>query len=195
MTVTARLFLCVIACCFLTAAADMEPEYVNEAKIPAEVRPFILRGMKLLAMERADLNGDGLNDYLLVLEKPGQVERQRPLLIVLRTPDGKLTLAKRNDRAVFCSTCGGMMGDPFQGIKAGKKTFTISHYGGSAWRWSTETTFAYSRKDRTWQLVLVRDDSFHASDPEKVTSKEYKPPRDYGKIDFADFDPEKYLKK
>ncbi|NVN93495.1 MAG: hypothetical protein HXX11_23260, partial [Desulfuromonadales bacterium] len=115
-------------------------------------------------------------------------------LIVIRSADGSLNLVKRNNKVVYCSTCGGMMGDPFQGISARKKTITVSHFGGSAWRWATTTTFNYSRKDNTWQLVLVQNDSFHASDPENLTSKQHKPPRDYGKIDFAEFDPDNYLK-
>lgn len=184
-----------LLCLFMNSEANAESDYVDDTKIPEEIRSFILPDTRLLAIETADLNRDGLNDYLLVLEKPDVEEEQRPLLILLRLADGSLKLVKQNNRAVYCSSCGGMMGDPFQGVKAGKGTFTISHYGGSAWRWSVETTFNYSKKDKTWQLVLVQNDSFHAGDPEDVTSKSYRPPKDYGKIDLADFDPDNYLKK
>ncbi len=185
----------ILFCLFINSEANAESDYVDDAKIPAEIRSFILPDTHLLAIETADLNRDGLDDYLLVLEKPNVEEEQRPLLILIRLIDGTLRLVKQNNKAVYCSSCGGMMGDPFQGVKAGKGTFTISHYGGSGWRWSVETTFNYSKKDQTWQLVLVQNDSFHVSDPEDATTKSYKPPKDYGKIDFADFDPETYLKK
>jgi hypothetical protein len=182
---------------FISATAYAEPNYIDDAELPAEIRSFILPKTRLLAMEKADLNRDGLEDYLLVLEKqnPEQEEGQRPLLILTRLPDGSLKLVKQNHKLVYCSSCGGMMGDPFQGVKAGKGTFTVSHYGGSAWRWSVDTTFNYSRIDKTWQLVQVQHDSFHAGDPEKVKTERHRPPKDFGKIDIADFDPDNYLKK
>lgn len=184
----------VMLCLLWATTALAESEYLDDSKIPAEIKPFILPGTRALALEAADLNGDNLKDYLLVLEKPGVEEGQRPLLIIVRTADGKLKLAKRNDKVVFCSTCGGMMGDPFQGVRVSAKSFTVDHYGGSGWRWSTATTFNYSRRDKTWQLVMVRNETFHAGDPEKVETTIHKPPRDFGKIDIADFDPENYLK-
>jgi len=104
-------------------------------------------------------------------------------------------LAKRNDRIIYCSTCGGMMGDPFVGITAGRKTFTVEHYGGSAWRWSNSYKFNYSRIDNAWQLVEVREESFHVSDQEGGESRTYTPPKDFGKIDIADFDPDNWMKK
>lgn len=84
------------------------------------------------------------------------------------------------------------MEDPFQGVTAGLRTFSVDHYGGSAWRWSVSTQFAYSRRDDTWQLVRVVNESFHTLDPEGVKRKVETPPRDFGKIDIADFDPQRY---
>ncbi len=84
------------------------------------------------------------------------------------------------------------MGDPFQGIEAGPKTFTVSHYGGSAWRWSIAYKFNYSRKDNTWQLVKVEEGRYHTSDPDAGKSKTYTPPKSFGKIDIADFDPDNW---
>lgn len=190
-----KTILIAIAGLFLSGTAQAESQYIEENKIPMEIRKFILPGTHLLAMESADLNGDNLADYILVLEKPDVEEEQRPLLIITRSADGSLKRVKQNNKAVYCSNCGGMMGDPFQDVSVGPKTFTINHYGGSGWRWSTSTTFNYSRKDKTWQLVGVETSSFHAADHEKVETKHHKPPRDFGKIDIADFDPDNYLKK
>lgn len=190
-----KIIFTTFACLFLAVVARAESTYIAEEKIPAEVRKFITPGTHLLAMETADLNGDNLADYILVLEKPDVEDDQRTLLIITRSPDGSLNRVKQNSKVVYCSTCGGMMGDPFQDVTVGPKTFTINHYGGSGWRWSTSTTFNYSRKDKTWQLVDVETSSFHASDPEKIKTTHHKPPRDFGKIDIADFDPDNYLKK
>jgi hypothetical protein len=174
----------------------------GELKVSAEVAPFVEAGTKAIAVEQGDLNGDGRVDVVLVLERenPAKDENdfpvnQRPLLLLLRGADGKLTAAKRNERLVMCSQCGGVFGDPFEGISVGRNTFTADFYGGSAWRWKYSYKFNYSRIDKTWQLVRVESLSYHTSDPDKVETKAYTPPKNFGKIDLADFDPENYLKK
>jgi hypothetical protein len=192
--------LAVLACLpsFARDGADLLPE----EEIPPAIRPFVLEGTLPLALEKADLDGDGLQDAVLVLEKqktspdaPDIEEGQRPLLVLLGQPDGSYRLAKRNDRIVYCSTCGGIMGDPFQWVEVGPRTFTVHHYGGSAWRWSNAFTFNYSRRDHTWQLVRVETRRFNAADPGNVDVTVETPPRDFGKIDIADFDPDDYQGK
>ena len=174
----------------------------SELKIPAEVAPFVESGTKPIALEQADLNGDGRGDFTLVLEKESTAKDQydlpvdqRPLLILLRGADGKLTLVKRNDQIIMCSKCGGAFGDPFAGVFARRNTFSVEHYGGSAWRWQYSYKFNYSRIDKTWQLVRVQEVSFHTFEPNKAKTRIYTPPRHFGKIDIADFDPDNYLKK
>ena len=183
----------------ITAHAQTDPVVV-----PVEVKPFVEQQSKPIALESADLNGDGLKDYILVLEreKPslkdehGFPKNQRPLLILVRGTGNKLTVAKRNELIVMCSECGGMMGDPFVGLTVAKNTFTVNHYGGSAWRWSTDYRFNYSRIDKTWQLVRIEETSFHASDPDKTLKRKIRtPPKHFGKVDIADFDPSKFEKE
>lgn len=168
----------------------------DDLKIPAEVKPFVEKGTKAIALESADLNGDNLKDYVLILEKEKPEKdkqdfpvKQRPLLIIVRDKKNKLSAVKRNENMVMCSECGGVMGDPFDSVKVGKNTFTVSHYGGSGFRWSAEYKFNYSRIDKTWQLVQVKKASFHVSDVNNVTRTVLTPPKDYGKIDVADFNP------
>jgi hypothetical protein len=81
------------------------------------------------------------------------------------------------------------MGDPFGGVTVGPGTFTVSNAGGTGWRWSSLYTFNYSRRDDTWQLVRVEEHGFHASEPGKGRTTVSTPPKDFGKIDIADFDP------
>ena len=178
----------------LTAAAQDE-----ELKVPAEVQPFVEAGTKAIAVETADLNGDGRGDFVLVLERANPAKdaddfpvNERPLLILLRGVDGKLSEAKRNERVVMCSKCGGVWGDPFEGVVVGRNTFTVEHYGGSNWRWKNSYKFNYSRIDKTWQLVRTEEVEYHTSDPDKMKTQVFTPPRHYGKIDIADFDPENY---
>jgi hypothetical protein len=164
--------------------------------IPAELEAFIEPQTILLAHAAADLNGDGLSDYVFILEKqknqpsdPDIEQGQRPLKIALRGSDHALRVVKTNDKIVYCSSCGGVFGDPFDGLTARTKSFTVSHYGGSNWRWAKTAKFNYSRIDDTWQLVRVEEHSYHTSDPENIESARYTPPKDFGKIDIVDFDP------
>ena len=167
----------------------------DDLKIPAEVKPFVEKGTKAIALESADLNGDNLKDYVLILEK-GKPEKdkydtpinQRPLLIIIRDKQNKLSAVKRNEKIVMCSVCGGAMVDPLEEVEVGDKTFTVSHYGGSGIRWSVRYKFNYSRIDKTWQLVEVKNESYSTDDVDKVKSTILKP-KDFGKIDVADFNP------
>ncbi|HET6889580.1 MAG TPA: hypothetical protein VFH31_00645, partial [Pyrinomonadaceae bacterium] len=136
----------------------------SELKVPAEVTPFVESGTKAIALEKGDLNGDRREDFILVLEKENPAKdqddfpvNQRPLLILLRGADGKLSSAKRNERIIMCSQCGGVFGDPFEGVVVGRNTFSVEHYGGSNWRWQYSYKFNYSRIDKTWQLVRVQE--------------------------------------
>ena len=162
-----------------------------QGDVPADVRPFVEKNTSVLAVERGDLDRDGDADVVLVLE-PTDPEQPRPLLVLVRDAKGTLKLAKRSAKAVACRTCGGVMGDPFQGVHVENGRFTIEHYGGSSWRWSASYTFAWSRRDRSWQLVRVEGSSFHASEPDKVDTKIETPPKDFGLIDLTEFDPENY---
>ena len=168
-------------------------------EVPPELRAFVEPKTLAISVSTADLDRDGDQDYVLVLERQDEKyldldssDGQRPLLVIVRAADGSLGVAKRSERAVMCSTCGGVMGDPFMEVTAGPGTFSISHYGGSAWRWSADYRFNYSRRDATWQLVEVKGASFHVNEPEKEELRRYTPPKDFGKIDIADFDPEDF---
>ncbi|MBV9928425.1 MAG: hypothetical protein JOZ96_25645 [Acidobacteria bacterium] len=189
----------VVLCLLLSCSAPAAAARQDELKVPAEVLPFVEAGTKAIAVEAADLNGDGRGDFVLVLERenPAKDENdfpvnQRPLLLLVRGADGRLSAVKRNERLVMCSRCGGVFGDPFEGVTAKRNTFTVDFYGGSNWRWKYEYTFNYSRVDKSWQLVRTEEISYHTSDPDKMKTRVYTPPRDYGKIDIADFDPENY---
>jgi len=167
--------------------------------IPNDLRPFIEPATKLIAYQTADLNGDGTSDYVFVLEKqprkpddPPIEQGQRLLKIATRLANGTLSVVKTNANIVFCSTCGGIMGDPFESLTAAAKTFSVRLSGGSNSRWAYMFKFNYSRRDNTWQLVLAEETSYQASDPKNVERKTFTPPKDFGKIDIADCDPEHY---
>jgi hypothetical protein len=170
-------------------------------KLIESVKGLLIAGETVIDVQQADLDRDGLDDLLLVTErkipaKPPDdwIQTTRSLLVLTRQAEGGYVLRARNDKVVYCAECGGMMGDPFDGVSAAPGTYTVAHYGGSAWRWSVSTTFNYSRRDKAWQLVSVKSDYFHVAD-EDTTGKSATlvPPNHYGKIDLRDFDPEDFI--
>lgn len=181
--------------------AGREP-VARDALLP-ELAPFVPGGQIVIAQARADLDADGRDDVLLVLEADREAtkgnepdELPRRLLILRRDASGALQLVKQSEQAVLCRQCGGVMGDPFESVEAKKGSFTITHYGGSAWRWASRYQFNYSRRDQTWQLVYAEETSFHAGDPEKTQKKSVaRPPKQFGKIAIDEFDPYDYRGK
>ncbi|GAB2767814.1 hypothetical protein GCM10027175_00780 [Hymenobacter latericoloratus] len=146
----------------------------------------------MLDMETGDLNRDAYPDKLLVLDSVQTdstafgSEARRPLLVLTSNVQGQYTLAARNDNAAMCSGCGGMMGDPYQGLTIKNGYFSVEHYGGSAWRWTHIVTFKYNPADHHWYLHREGGDSFHAADPEKVETH-VKTTRDFGRVRFEQY--------
>jgi len=170
----------------------------SDVNVPDEVKPFIESGSAAETVEKGDLNGDGRPDYILVYAKPPKPDDTfddddlRTTVVLIRDAAGKLSAAAANDAAAFCRSCGGVLGDPFQGVKIKGTSFTIMNYGGSSDRWSNEYTFSYSKRDNNWQLTRAEESSFSAFTPDKVKTKVLTPPKNYGLINFADFDPGAY---
>jgi hypothetical protein len=175
----------------------------DEIKVPDDVKPFVGKGFIPIALENGDLNADGRKDHILVVSEIVHEDAaweegagERSVLILIREPGGTLRLAAQNGAVIYCRNCGGVFGDPFAGVNIRGTSFSINNYGGSNDRWSYSYTFAYSRRDRTWQLVRVVDESFRTFDPKHtMRSRVYTAPKNFGLINFADFDPDNFLGK
>jgi hypothetical protein len=188
-----------LAALLMSGGAAAQTSRYDDVAIPAAARPFVVSETRPIAFETADLDRDGRPDALLVLEattrKPDDDEADgfgRTLVVLVGQPDGTYREAARNAKVAYCTGCGGVMGDPFEGVEAKPGSFTVSNAGGSSWRWSVDYTFTYSRRDRTWQLVRVTSRSLHTSKPDLEEVKVSTPPKDFGKIALADFDPESW---
>ena len=86
-------------------------------------------GFQALDFAAADLDADGRQDAVLILRRTDEDdvangEAPRPLLLLLRQPDGRLAQARRTERLVYCRACGGMLGDPYQSLTAARGRFT-----------------------------------------------------------------------
>ncbi|MGV8958888.1 MAG: hypothetical protein ACOH1V_00640 [Stenotrophomonas sp.] len=159
-----------------------------------DAQAFVPAGAKLLETSKGDLNGDGIEDVLLVIDPPapgtlpvGEEGPNRILMLVLGSADGKWLLAARNDKLVPCSTCGGVMGDPFGYARVSAGSFTVVNSGGSRERWTDSYTFRYAPADKAWWLEGVSrqviDTDTDAENKRDFTAAEL------GKVRFEDFDP------
>jgi hypothetical protein len=179
------------------AVANKQQADVISTESPQEneLAQFLLPGHEVLDFQKGDINADGLEDGILVQKAIDELEAYevsgqpvpRPLMLLLRQQDGALKLAARNDQLVYCVECGGMMGDPYQGITIKGNYFSIEHMGGSAWRWSHIITFKYNPKKQGWYLHKDGSQSFHAADPDSTMEEKIKTTKDFGELNFTDY--------
>lgn len=171
--------------------------------IPSEIAPFAEKGTIIITWKSADLNGDGLSDYLVVLEQqkknsadPDIKTKQRPVLIIVRQLDNSLKLVKRNDIVASCSTCSGNRDEGLAEVTATNRSFSISNQTLSKYYLNTDTyVFGYSKRDNTWQLVRVESNQeIFAGNGSNIKNIDT-PPHGFGKIDFSEFDPEFYIQQ
>lgn len=173
----------------------IKSENLDPENLPKELKAFIPDDYVALNATTGNLNLDSFSDVILVVKKPNEKETsvvvdhptKRPLLILIGEGNKKYKLAGRNDDVVFCVNCGGVFGDPFEGITIKNGFFSVEHYGGSSWRWSKVITFKYSAPDKNWVLSRVGSDSFHVSDPNKVKST-VKTAKNFGKVLFEKYE-------
>lgn len=168
---------------------------IDPENLPTELKAFVPEGYEALNATSGDLNLDSFPDVVLIIRQPNEHDTsdvvdhptKRPLLILLGEGGNKYKLAARNDNVVLCVDCGGVFGDPFEGVSIKNGVFSVEHYGGSAWRWTKIITFKYSPKDKNWLLSRVGSDSFHTSDPNKVKST-IKTAKNFGRVLFEKYD-------
>jgi len=162
---------------FLLILANAAFQGFSQSKtLPAEARPFVLKGYEMMDYITGDLNGDKRADAILILKVVGEdtlIEDTlvRPFLILLRLANGKLRQEKRSDNMILCRHCGGVFGDPYEDTRIYNNGFTINFYGGSSWRWTYQYTFTYNATKKNWLLSKEEQGSFQSGDPE-MTMKE-----------------------
>ncbi len=181
--------------CVFVFIAYAQPTIKSTVKVPDNLKAFVLSGYEVIDLAMGDLNRDVYPDYIMVLRKPNEKQtsdvtehpEKRPLLILIGRADKTYKLAGRNDKVVYCVDCGGIMGDPFQGVLIKNGYFSVEHYGGSAWRWTRIITFRYSASDKKWFLHKDGGESFHAGSPEKSETS-VNTVKNFGRVLFEKFD-------
>jgi hypothetical protein len=139
------------------------------------ISAFVPKGWIILDSAFADFNNDKMKDAVIVLSTPKSENRENDLneciraIVILQKTNTGYTLNTFCNNAILCLGCGGVFGDPYEGISLNKNVLKISHYGGSNWRWSTNYTFRF--QNNKWVLIGAKHDSyFNASDCDGTAS-------------------------
>jgi len=158
------------------------------SNIPKSVLKIIPKDYKVLNFTKGDLNKDKFDDAILILKHNGEDkdEFKRPLYILLGSKGENYKVIAKNSNAVLGYFDGGVFGDPFDGVTIKNGYFSIEHYGGSNWRWTRIVTFKYNKKKKNWFLYKDGGDSYHTSNPDKV-STEIQTVKDFGIVPFKKY--------
>lgn len=160
-------------------------------------RTFIPTDYTVLGRAAADIDGDGHTDWVVALRNPCEKmngDTTRPLLLLKGNGRGGYRLLARNDSVILCYNCGGVHGDPFQRIKAGRGWFSVRHFGGSGWRWTRIITFAYDRHRKQFLLRSDAGRSWNDSWPKEGGPFRNRP-QDFGLLAFEQFSYDRAFEK
>lgn len=204
------LILILTVCVFTVSSQDV---HFTDSKATStidinKISQFIPAGYSILDTIKGELNGDNIEDLILILKKNGEdtmynPSPKRPLCILIGLPDGNYKLAAKNDNVVYKHDEGGMSNDePYDGTGIENGIFTVNHYGGSGVnKWDVQTSFKYSPKDSNWYLYKTvnhdvtlnynNNDTINTNNPEVTVDSEediIKTEKDFGKILFEEYD-------
>jgi hypothetical protein len=128
---------------------------IRAVDIPKHIpKNFIMK-----AFVQGNLNGDEIEDVLLIAENPAQKDAPRQVLVLEGQKDATLKVADMGAKAALCQGCGGTMGDPFQdAVLLKDNTFQLNFEGGSREKWKRSVDFQYDTNLKKW--LLVRDEHY-----------------------------------
>lgn len=165
----------------------------DEEHKPTIFDSYLPLGYEIMDSVSGDVNSDNLTDYILVLQKNDEDSLsvlgesvKRPMIILTGSTSGSLVLAGRNDEIAFCKTCGGVYGDPYNGMDILSGNFSVSNYGGSNQRWSKITLFRHSKLAQKFLFIKETNEDFDVLKPDKITTRIK---NGDGKTDFINYSP------
>lgn len=148
----------------------------------------------ILDSASGNLNNDRFKDLILILKycnKNENADTIRPLLLLEGNNQGLYKIIARNDSVVLCKSCGGVFGDPYEGISIKKGVFSIEHRGGSRWRWTRIITFKFDKTSNQFMLYRDAGVSYDSSNPDKKPEDQLYNKNDFGRLQFSKYSYEK----
>lgn len=103
----------------------------------------------ILELQQADLNKDGVNDLVLVIEKDKSTNEvpERALMIAMANKNHGYLESIIGYNTILKSDEGGVWGDPFASVSVDNGVVILNHYGGSNWRWYSTYKFRFQDDD------------------------------------------------
>ncbi len=97
-----------------------------------------------------DLDKDGVDELVVAYNTKSdedEIDKGVPReLIIYKKQNNQWAVWQKSMQALYGSSDGGMMGDPFGGIAIEKGVLKISQEGGSSWKWNHTDKYRYDGK-------------------------------------------------
>jgi hypothetical protein len=138
-----------------------------------------------------DLDGDKIPEKVIIYNIPtnddsGDIRE----IQILKKVNNKWKILEKSRKAIYGSKDGGMMGDPYQSTTIEKGILSITHYGGSSWKWGG--TDKYRFQNGHFELIGISSENgkpeeywttidFNLSTGKLVFDKEVTNTKEYGK--------------
>ena len=103
----------------------------------------------IIASVYGDLDKDGIDELVVAYncDKKNQDEESVPReLIIYKKENNEWILWEQSKNVLLASKDGGMLGDPFENLLIKNGVLSISHYGGSRWKWGYIEKYRFQNK-------------------------------------------------
>lgn len=160
-----------------------------------DISSFIPINYEVLDEVIGDLNNDGIEDKIFVLNKIDEEEKYqkygiksvRILQILIGNSNKKYKLAFQSPNLIFPFGSEANFKDCFTKVIIRNGVFSLEHYGGTITRWERITTFKYSSSKENWLLFKDGYLTFSFDRPDKIVSERIKTQKDFGVVKINDF--------
>jgi hypothetical protein len=164
----------------------------NNVLVGKTLKNFISQGYEQKYYVEGFIDEDNILDAVLVSDEM-VVENEidlpiRKLSILRGLGNKRFEIIVESSKALFCKTCGGILGDPLNEPRIEKNKISFNHLGGSRERWIRDLTFSFDSKTKNIYLIEDKYDSYDTMAPEEnqrtVKTSKY----DLGELEINDFD-------
>jgi hypothetical protein len=115
------------------------------------IHGFVPQGWSILEEVQGDLNKDSVDDVAMVIEdtitSDGDFQKRAILILFKNRKDQRYELTCRGDKAILTTEDGGILGDPYSGIKIKKGILQIDFFGGSRDKWNLTYKYRFQNGD------------------------------------------------